>query len=638
MKKQDVQISIIVPIYKVEKYLVRCVESLMAQDFSSLEIILVEDGSPDRCGEICDNYAKKDTRITAYHKPNGGLSDARNYGLERAHGEYVLFVDSDDYLEPGACASLWKEARAGFADIIFSKMALEKPSVGMARFEKVAEDRFQYHRIYSGPAYLMGCLEGGALRVEVIRAMFRRDFLVRNDLYFEYGILHEDEEFTPRALLKAERVVLTDCVYYHYDNSRGDSIMNSTALNEKKSTDRVKIYDALRKLYKTVKPRKLRRLLEDDLSWKYIDCYCASEPKSRKKLGVKRTVVLKCAYKARRRAKALAFALAPNRYANRMREQALIRKVHQRRSSTALPIEREPAKNIKHTEKKAGKNRLKKRMTFLAKVLFLILLVAGGLAKNISDNRTNYTAEFYQVSSRKLTHSIRVAFLTDVHLREYGKDNGDLVEDIENLSPDLILLGGDLVTDTVDAYDNMISLCRKLSELAPVCGVLGNHEDVKIYHQGDEELVKRFEDAGVKILRNEEASYSLYDNTVSVIGIEGKPEDFASYGAKECMEAQESENQYDLRICIAHVPTYFPEELENYSFDLGLAGHTHGGIVRLPKLGALYSAEEGLFPEYGGGVYTLDNKATLIVSRGLGDSGKWPRINNVPELSVIDIN
>ena len=277
-------------------------------------------------------------------------------------------------------------------------------------------------------------------------------------------------------------------------------------------------------------------------------------------------------------------------------------------------------------------------MTFLAKFLFLILLVAGGLAKNIYDNRTNYTAEFYQVSSRKLTHSIRVVFLTDVHLREYGMDNGDLVEDIENLSPDLILLGGDLVKDTVDSYDNMISLCSQLTEIAPVCGVLGNHEDVKIYHQGDKELVKRFEDAGVTILRNEETSYSLYGNTVSVIGIEGKPEDFASYGAKECMEAQEAEDQYDLRICIAHVPTYFPEKLENYSFDLGLAGHTHGGIVRLPKLGALYSAEEGLFPEYGGGVYTLDNKATLIVSRGLGDSDKWPRINNVPELSVIDIN
>ena len=376
----------------------------------------------------------------------------------------------------------------------------------------------------------MGCLEGGALRVEVIRTMFRRDFLVRNDLYFEYGILHEDEEFTPRVLLKAERVVLTDYVYYHYDNSRSDSIMNSTALNAKKIADRVKIYDGLRKLYKTVKPRKLRRLLEDDLSWKYIDCYCASEPKSRKKLGVKRLVVLKCAYKARRRAKALVFALAPNRYANRMREQALVRKVHQRRSSSkALPIEREPEKNRKHTEKKAGKSRLKKGMKFLAKFLFLILLVAGGLAKNITDNRTNYTVEFYQVSSRKLTHNIRVAFLTDVHLREYGKDNCDLVEDIENLSPDLILLGGDLVNDNVENYDNMISLCSQLTEIAPVCGVLGNHEDVKIYHQGDKELVKRFEEAGVKILRNEETSYSLYDNTVSVIGIEGKSEDFASY-------------------------------------------------------------------------------------------------------------
>ena len=210
MKKQDVQISIIVPIYKVEKYLVRCVESLIAQDFLSLEIILIDDGSPDRCGEICDNYAKKDARIIAYHKPNGGLSDARNYGLERAHGEYVLFVDSDDYLEPQACANLWKEARAGFADIIISKMALEKPSEGMARFEKVAEERFQYHRIYSGPAYLMGCLEGGALRVEVIRTMFRRDFLVRNDLYFEYGILHEDEDSSKEILEHLPNEVIGD--------------------------------------------------------------------------------------------------------------------------------------------------------------------------------------------------------------------------------------------------------------------------------------------------------------------------------------------------------------------------------------------------------------------------------------------
>ncbi len=112
-----------------------------------------------------------------------------------------------------------------------------------------------------------------------------------------------------------------------------------------------------------------------------------------------------------------------------MREQALVRKVHQRRSSSkALPIER-TCKKHKTYGKESWEKQIKKRNEVSGEVSFLILLVAGGLAKNIYDNRTNYTAEFfYQVSSRKLTHSIRVAFLTDVHLREYGMDNGDLVE------------------------------------------------------------------------------------------------------------------------------------------------------------------------------------------------------------------
>ena len=90
------------------------------------------------------------------------------------------------------------------------------------------------------------------------------------------------------------------------------------------------------------------------------------------------------------------------------------------------------------------------------------------------------------------------------------------------------------------------------------------------------------------------------------------------------MDSVEPQTDYDLRICLAHVPTYFPEHLENYSFELGLAGHTHGGIVRLPKIGPLYTAEEGFFPDYAGGSYTLANNATLIVSRGLGDSSWVP--------------
>ena len=281
----------------------------------------------------------------------------------------------------------------------------------------------------------------------------------------------------------------------------------------------------------------------------------------------------------------------------------------------------------------------KRILVDLLAILCLLAVAAFGLYSNIQYNRTHYTAEFYQVHSRKLTESCRIVFLTDVHLREYGADNCDLVHDIRNLKPDLILLGGDLVTYGVSGYDSMLSLCRQLSEIAPVCGVLGNHEDELYFLDNDRELVQHFTDAGVTVLRNEEAVYTVRGNTISILGVEGKSEDFDKYGAREFMDSAEQETDYDFRICLTHIPTYFPDALENYSFELGLAGHTHGGIVRLPKIGPLYSAEEGFLPTYAGGTYTLNNGATLIVSRGLGDSSSnAPRINNVPELSVIDVD
>ena len=104
MKRE--KISIIVPIYNVEKYLERCVDSLVNQTYENIEIILVDDGSPDYCPQLCDEYAKKDSRIVVIHKKNGGLSDARNYGLCKASGEYILYVDSDDYIELDSCEKL----------------------------------------------------------------------------------------------------------------------------------------------------------------------------------------------------------------------------------------------------------------------------------------------------------------------------------------------------------------------------------------------------------------------------------------------------------------------------------------------------------------------------------------------------
>ena len=95
----DKLISVIVPIYNVEKYLTKCIESIINQTYKNLEIILVDDGSPDKSPIICDEYAKKDNRIKVIHKKNGGLSDARNYGMSLATGEYISFIDSDDYID-----------------------------------------------------------------------------------------------------------------------------------------------------------------------------------------------------------------------------------------------------------------------------------------------------------------------------------------------------------------------------------------------------------------------------------------------------------------------------------------------------------------------------------------------------------
>lgn len=313
---KDVKISIVIPVYNIEKYIGACIESVIFPGFDGCEIIIVDDGSTDTSGGICDRYAEKNKSITVYHKQNGGLSDARNYGLERACGEYVLFVDGDDMLSPDACRCLYRETLQAKPDMVIGGAVLSTPSSAMERFEGIAREAFEMHKVYSGKEYLTGCLSFGALRVEAWRSLYKRNFLLENKLLFKPGITHEDEEFTPRALLKAETIVLTEKRFYRYNNSRADSITNSTTLNLKKAFDRMTIYEELLNIYKEVQPRKLRRLLQDDVSWKYIDCCCLYKMNSVDGFKIQRLLPVKTAYHIKRRVKAILFAISPTFYIN----------------------------------------------------------------------------------------------------------------------------------------------------------------------------------------------------------------------------------------------------------------------------------------------------------------------------------
>ena len=275
------------------------------------------------------------------------------------------------------------------------------------------------------------------------------------------------------------------------------------------------------------------------------------------------------------------------------------------------------------------------------KIVKWVILIVGVVCLFViihifTANRT-YEKEFYQVVSDQVEENIRIVYLTDTHLKEYGEDNADLVADVKSLSPDLVLLGGDMIIRETEDYKSAISLCEQLSKIAPTYGVFGNHELERIYQDGDKNIADAFAKTGVTFLRNSDTEVEIKGTSIQLVGISGTEDGFNESGGKKEMDSLE--DNADFRIVMSHIPAQFLENLAAYDFDLGLAGHVHGGIVRLPVIGGLYSAEEGFLPTYSAGAYELDNGGELIVSRGLGDSAAIPlRINSKPELSVIDIN
>ena len=211
------KISIIVPVYKVEPYLDKCVSSIVNQTYTNLEIILVDDGSPDNCPAMCDAWAEKDSRIRAIHKPNGGLSDARNAGMAVATGELMTFVDSDDWIAPDMYEHLYQRLEEDSSDIAACGVQMvwedKTPSRMLTR---------DGNCILNQEEAMQAIIEESWLKQPVWYKIYKTE-LVR-DILFPKGKYHEDVFWSYQAIGRAQRVSVSDHIGYYY-LQHGGSIM-----------------------------------------------------------------------------------------------------------------------------------------------------------------------------------------------------------------------------------------------------------------------------------------------------------------------------------------------------------------------------------------------------------------------------
>ncbi len=216
--------SFVVPVYNVEQYLEQCLESLQAQDFDNFEIICVNDGSTDHSREILTEWEARLPQMRVIDQENCGLSAARNTGLKAATGDYVVFVDSDDWIEPTMLSRLATECY-GTEMVCFSCQRTDSD-----RYDTLIDEQCDSWDYYNRHA-----LEHREIPfVCVWQRCYRREFLMDNNLWFREGILHEDNEFTPRAFLKATIVKVIPDVLYNY-RVRPNSIMTSRGRKSKES-------------------------------------------------------------------------------------------------------------------------------------------------------------------------------------------------------------------------------------------------------------------------------------------------------------------------------------------------------------------------------------------------------------------
>lgn len=240
-------ISIIVPMYNVEKYLKACIESIINQTYSKIEIILVDDGSPDNCGKICDEYKEKDDRIKVIHKKNGGLSDARNAGIDIATGEYIAFVDSDDYIDKKYIEVLYHLC------IKHNVLLSECDYKNVEKDDEIHINQNIKENIYTGKEMCERLYSDKLIRTVVVwNKLYKKELF--NKLRFPKGKINEDEFTTYKIFYNIDNIATTEQKLYYYRYSP-DSIMNKKF--NKKRLDVLEALEERIEFFKTKNEKEL---------------------------------------------------------------------------------------------------------------------------------------------------------------------------------------------------------------------------------------------------------------------------------------------------------------------------------------------------------------------------------------------
>lgn len=274
-------ISVIVPVYCVEQYLEKCVSSIVNQTYKNLEIILVDDGSPDNCPQLCDDWQKKDKRIRVIHKENGGLSDARNAGLRASSGELVMFVDSDDWIAPEMAEKMEFAMRTYHADMVLCQFAKVFPDGREVKWFSAGKDV----AVYGQRELLDKLVRDEEISNHVWRRLYKRK-LIPDDI-FPKGKNYEDIYVMAEITKRCNTFVSLNSAYYHYRQ-------NENGILQDKSYKNMSDYlDALEKSYRDIESTYPELKIEIDHAKARTTTYVWEDLHTSKKVTEKERIVLK---------------------------------------------------------------------------------------------------------------------------------------------------------------------------------------------------------------------------------------------------------------------------------------------------------------------------------------------------------